>query len=88
MVTSNISVQRGDVVADRRCVDSQVLYHICFVIVGGERSSSGQQGGCLVNFTHPGVMAQRGRDWFGIIERQAIHRGIFTSVRDLMIKIR
>ena len=26
--------------------------------------------------------------WFGIIERQAIHRGIFASVRDLMIKIR
>ena len=26
--------------------------------------------------------------WFGIIERQAIHRGSFTSVRDLMIKIR
>jgi transposase len=26
--------------------------------------------------------------WFGIIERQAIHRGTFTSVRDLMAKIR
>jgi hypothetical protein len=26
--------------------------------------------------------------WFGIIERQAIHRGAFLSVRDLMIKIR
>jgi transposase len=26
--------------------------------------------------------------WFSIIERQAIHRGTFTSVRDLMIKIR
>jgi transposase len=26
--------------------------------------------------------------WFGIIERQAIHRGTFGSVRDLMIKIR
>ena len=26
--------------------------------------------------------------WFGIIERQAIHRGSFGSVRDLMIKIR
>jgi transposase len=26
--------------------------------------------------------------WFGIIERQAIRRGTFTSVRDLMIKIR
>jgi hypothetical protein len=26
--------------------------------------------------------------WFGIIERQAIHRGAFPSVRDLMIKIR
>ena len=26
--------------------------------------------------------------WFGIIERQAIHRGSFPSVRDLMIKIR
>ena len=26
--------------------------------------------------------------WFGIIERQAIHRGSFRSVRDLMIKIR
>ena len=26
--------------------------------------------------------------WFGIIERQAIHRGTFASVRDLMIKIR
>jgi len=26
--------------------------------------------------------------WFGIIEKQAIHRGSFTSVRDLMIKIR
>ena len=26
--------------------------------------------------------------WFGIIERQAIRRGSFTSVRDLMIKIR
>ena len=25
--------------------------------------------------------------WFGIIERQAIHRGTFRSVRDLMIKI-
>ena len=24
--------------------------------------------------------------WFGIIERQAIHRGTFASVRDLMIK--
>ena len=26
--------------------------------------------------------------WFGIIERQAIHRGTYQSVRDLMIKIR
>src|SRR3954452_25065760 len=26
--------------------------------------------------------------WFGLIERQAIRRGTFTSVRDLMIKIR
>ncbi len=26
--------------------------------------------------------------WFGIIERQAIRRGAFPSVRDLMIKIR
>ena len=26
--------------------------------------------------------------WFGIIERQAIHRGSFPSVRDLMVKIR
>ena len=26
--------------------------------------------------------------WFGIIERQAIHRGAFTSVRDLNAKIR
>jgi len=26
--------------------------------------------------------------WFGIIERQAIHRGTFASVRELMIKIR
>ena len=26
--------------------------------------------------------------WFGIIERQAIRRGSFTSVRDLMLKIR
>jgi hypothetical protein len=26
--------------------------------------------------------------WFGIIERQAIHRGTFRSVRDLMLKIR
>jgi hypothetical protein len=26
--------------------------------------------------------------WFGIIERQAIHRGSFASVRDLIIKIR
>jgi hypothetical protein len=26
--------------------------------------------------------------WFGIIERQAIHRGTFRSVRDLMIKMR
>ena len=26
--------------------------------------------------------------WFGIIERQAIHRGTFPSVRELMIKIR
>lgn len=26
--------------------------------------------------------------WFGIIERQAIHRGTFTSVRDLNRKIR
>ena len=26
--------------------------------------------------------------WFGIIERQAIHRGSFTSVADLMVKIR
>ena len=26
--------------------------------------------------------------WFGIIERQAIRRGSFTSARDLMIKIR
>jgi transposase len=26
--------------------------------------------------------------WFGIIQRQAIRRGTFTSVRDLMIKIR
>jgi hypothetical protein len=25
--------------------------------------------------------------WFGIIERQAIHRGTFRSVRKLMIKI-
>jgi hypothetical protein len=26
--------------------------------------------------------------WFGIIERQAIRRGAFPSVQDLMIKIR
>ena len=26
--------------------------------------------------------------WFGIIERQAVRRGTFRSVRDLMIKIR
>jgi hypothetical protein len=26
--------------------------------------------------------------WFGIIERQAIRRGSFGSVRELMIKIR
>jgi hypothetical protein len=26
--------------------------------------------------------------WFGIIERQAIRRGTFASVRELMIKIR
>ena len=26
--------------------------------------------------------------WFGIIERQAVRRGSFPSVRDLMIKIR
>jgi len=26
--------------------------------------------------------------WFGIIEKQAIHRGTFTSVRDLTTKIR
>ena len=26
--------------------------------------------------------------WFSIIEKQAIHRGTFASVRDLMIKIR
>jgi hypothetical protein len=26
--------------------------------------------------------------WFSIIERQAIHRGTFPSVHDLMIKIR
>ena len=26
--------------------------------------------------------------WFGIIERQAVRRGAFPSVRDLMIKIR
>jgi hypothetical protein len=26
--------------------------------------------------------------WLGIIERQAIHRGTFASVRELMIKIR
>lgn len=26
--------------------------------------------------------------WFGILERQAIHRGTFTSVRDLTTKIR
>ena len=26
--------------------------------------------------------------WFGIIERQAIHRGTFRSVRDLVAKIR
>ncbi len=26
--------------------------------------------------------------WFGIIERQAIRRGTFTSVRDLIAKIR
>src|SRR5215211_6911239 len=26
--------------------------------------------------------------WFSIIEKQAIHRGNFPSVRDLMIKIR
>jgi hypothetical protein len=26
--------------------------------------------------------------WFGIIERQAIHRGTFRSAQDPMIKIR
>lgn len=26
--------------------------------------------------------------WFGIIERQAIHRGTFSSVKDLNVKIR
>ena len=33
-------------------------------------------------------MAEPRRVWFGIIERQAIHRGTFTSVRDLNAKIR
>ncbi len=28
------------------------------------------------------------RLWFGIIERQVIHRGTFTPVRDLTTKIR
>jgi hypothetical protein len=28
------------------------------------------------------------RIWFGIIERQGIHRGTLASVRELMIKIR
>jgi hypothetical protein len=41
-----------------------------------------------VRVTHLGVLAQRGRLWFGTIERQAIHRGTFSFVRDLMIKIR
>jgi hypothetical protein len=33
-------------------------------------------------------VAQPRRIWFGIIERQAIHRRTFASVRKLMIKIR
>jgi hypothetical protein len=34
------------------------------------------------------IVAEPGRGWFGIIERQAIHRGTFPWVRGLMIKIR
>ena len=33
-------------------------------------------------------MAEPVEVWFGIIDRQAIHRGLSPSVRDLMIKIR
>jgi hypothetical protein len=33
-------------------------------------------------------LASSGTSWFSILEREAIHRGSFASVRDLMIKIR
>ena len=42
-----------------------------------------------VHFTPtPGSWLNLVEVWFGIIERQAIRRGVFPSVRDLTIKIR
>jgi transposase len=42
-----------------------------------------------VHFTPTsGSWLNLGEVWFSIIEKQAIHRGTFASVRDLMIKIR
>jgi hypothetical protein len=51
-------------------------------MAGGVSSNSGQ--------LHPDVGSWLNLVdvWFPIIERQAIHRGSFPSVRDLMIKIR
>jgi hypothetical protein len=36
----------------------------------------------------PRLLDEPGRNWFSLIERQAIHRGTFASVGDLNAKIR
>jgi hypothetical protein len=36
----------------------------------------------------PGALASDPRKWFSLIERQAIHRATFASVKDLNAKIR
>ncbi len=50
--------------------------------------SKGTSSTCRAQVTRAQVLAQHVEIWFGIIERQGIHRGTFAWVRKLMIKSR
>jgi hypothetical protein len=51
--------------------------------------ATGKVAGVCKNWNrHQEFLASSTTSWFSIIDREAIHRGSFPSVRDLMIKIR
>jgi hypothetical protein len=51
--------------------------------------ATGEVAGVCKNWNrHQEFLASPTTSWFSIIDREAIHRGSFPSVRDLMIKIR